>query len=69
MRDRIVKCMSERPIPIDGQPSLMLGLSIGIATLPGDSNDVAGIMAAADADMYRVKQASRAVREPALPSR
>jgi diguanylate cyclase (GGDEF)-like protein len=41
----------------DGE--LKIGLSIGVATLPGDADNAAALIAAADAAMYHAKQASR----------
>jgi diguanylate cyclase (GGDEF)-like protein len=40
-----------------------IGLSIGVATLPGDATSAVELIAAADAAMYQAKQASRC--EPA----
>lgn len=57
MRDRILKEKAFTTVPIGGQ-ELRLSLSIGMASLV-DTRDAMALMAAADADMYQVKQASR----------
>jgi len=44
------------PLP-DGE--IRIGLSIGVATLPGNAISAAELIAAADAAMYQAKQASR----------
>jgi diguanylate cyclase (GGDEF)-like protein len=51
----------------DGE--LTLGLSVGVATLPGDANTGAALIAAADAAMYQSKQAARFQPAPAVESR
>jgi len=51
----------------DGE--LRLGLSVGVATFPGDANTAAAFVAAADAAMYHAKQASRLQPAPAVESR
>jgi diguanylate cyclase (GGDEF)-like protein len=60
VRDRITRRVSCSPVTAGGV-SVPISVSIGIGTLPGDAEFVDGLMAAADADMYRVKQASRAL--------
>jgi diguanylate cyclase (GGDEF)-like protein len=65
VRDRILKEMVRAPVPVDGQ-QLSLSLSIGVASL-AETRNALELVAEADADMYRVKEASRA--EPALASR
>lgn len=62
VRDRILKETSRTSVPIGGQ-ALPLSLSIGIASST-EAHGAVALVAAADADMYRVKQASRA--EPAI---
>jgi diguanylate cyclase (GGDEF)-like protein len=57
VRDRILKEMARTTVPVGGQ-QLSLSLSIGIASLK--TRDALALVAAADADMYRVKEASRA---------
>jgi diguanylate cyclase (GGDEF)-like protein len=58
VRDRILQVLAGTPLPVDGG-RLTLSLSIGIASLPDDATASEGLIAAADSDMYRVKQASR----------
>jgi diguanylate cyclase (GGDEF)-like protein len=58
VRDRILHSLAATPVPLDGG-LLTLSLSIGIASLPDDATASEGLIAAADSDMYRVKQASR----------
>ena len=62
VRDRILQRIASTRVPLD-DGEFPVSLSIGVATLPGDAADAAGLIAAADAAMYHVKQASR----PALP--
>jgi len=57
VRDRILKDAYRTKLLMSGQ-EVRLSLSIGIASLANESN-AGGLIAAADADMYRVKQASR----------
>jgi diguanylate cyclase (GGDEF)-like protein len=65
VRDRILKETVRITVPVGGE-QLSSSLSIGIASL-AETRDAQELIAAADADMYRVKEASRA--EPALASR
>jgi diguanylate cyclase (GGDEF)-like protein len=58
VRDRILKQTACTTVPIGGQ-ELPLSLSIGMASLV-EAPEAVALVAAADADMYRVKQASRA---------
>jgi len=58
IRQRIQQEMARVAIPTQ-QGSLKIGLSIGIATLPGESDSADKLIAAADAAMYQSKQASR----------
>jgi diguanylate cyclase (GGDEF)-like protein/PAS domain S-box-containing protein len=46
------------PIPVAGQ-EVFVTASIGIAAFPGDGDDAEALLAAADAAMYRAKQAGR----------
>jgi diguanylate cyclase (GGDEF)-like protein len=57
VRDRILREAARAMVP-DGVRELPLSLSIGIASLR-ESMDAVALVAAADADMYRVKQESR----------
>jgi len=65
VRDRVMRHLAKTTVGA-GRHRIRVGVSIGIATLPGDSEDLAGLTAAADADMYRVKQASKVPRRPAV---
>ena len=58
VRNRILKQTARTTVPI-GDQDLPLSLSIGMASLV-EAPDAVALVAAADADMYRVKQASRA---------
>jgi diguanylate cyclase (GGDEF)-like protein len=58
VRERIIRCMNCSPVKA-GDLSLPVALSVGIGTFPGDADFIDGLIAAADADMYRVTQASR----------
>jgi len=62
VRDRILHSIAETRVPA-GALDLRIRLSIGMSTLDPD-NSAEQLVAAADADMYRVKQASRS--EPSL---
>jgi diguanylate cyclase (GGDEF)-like protein len=57
VRDRILREMARTIVPNGGQ-ELSLSLSIGVASLR-EATDAVALVAAADADMYRVKQESR----------
>jgi diguanylate cyclase (GGDEF)-like protein len=57
VRDRILKAMAVTTFPV-GSRELPLSLSVGMASLVED-RDAMALVAAADADMYHVKQASR----------
>ncbi len=46
------------PMDLDGVP-INIGLSVGIAFVPGAGTDVDGVLRAADAALYRAKQAGR----------
>jgi diguanylate cyclase (GGDEF)-like protein len=61
VRDRILNAIVQSPVPV-GSGQLTLSLSIGIANLPDDATVSEGLIAAADSDMYRVKQASRSLQ-------
>lgn len=65
VRKRIEQSMARTSIPT-AQGPLAVSLSIGLATLPGDADNAAAFMAAADASMYQNKQAahSRLAPEP-----
>lgn len=57
-RDRIARCLANSPLAV-GDEEIIITVSTGIATLPGDADTIDVLIAAADADMYRMKQASR----------
>ncbi len=59
VRNRILKETATAVVQVDGQ-ELSLSLSIGMATLPMDAADADTLLAAADAEMYRMKQAVHA---------
>jgi diguanylate cyclase (GGDEF)-like protein len=65
VRRRIQYQIARTLIPLAGG-EVRIGLSIGVATLPGDASSAAELIAAADASMYQAKQASRC--EPASVS-
>jgi diguanylate cyclase (GGDEF)-like protein len=60
--NRIMRVAAQAAVSI-GEQELPVSLSIGTATLSQDANSAAALIAAADADMYRVKQASRSERD------
>ncbi len=66
VRERIMRCMADTTLTV-GPQIVRLSISGGIATLPDDAEQVEGLVAAADADMYRVKQASRAPQPVSAP--
>jgi diguanylate cyclase len=57
VRNRILKQASHTSVPVGGQ-ELPMSLSIGMASLV-EARDAVTLVAAADADMYRVKEATR----------
>ena len=59
VRKRIMRGMGGLTVPV-GQQIVKVSVSVGIGTLPGDADDATALMAVADADMYRVKESSRA---------
>ena len=63
VRDRILDGIAQTPVAVEGR-QLTVTLSIGVANLPDDATGAQALIAAADADMYIVKQASRS--QPAL---
>jgi diguanylate cyclase (GGDEF)-like protein len=68
VRQRILQQIARTVVPItDGE--LRLGLSIGVATLPGNADSAGQLVAAADAAMYRVKQTSRFEHAPVADHR
>lgn len=67
VRDRIQRQIALTTVPVESG-ELNLSLSIGIASMPEHANDASGLMAAADAAMYRVKQASRSSRASRPPA-
>jgi diguanylate cyclase (GGDEF)-like protein len=62
VRARILRNAALTSVPVAGL-ELPLSLSIGIGSLLQDANNAAALVAAADADMYHLKQAARS--EPA----
>lgn len=58
VRDRILKECDRAAVSAQGH-QLRISLSVGIANLPGDAKNAEQLIAAADRDMYRVKQAAR----------
>jgi diguanylate cyclase (GGDEF)-like protein len=69
VRNRIARRIAGLRIPVAGGQSVTVSLSIGIGTMPGDADDVSGLMAAADAAMYRAKQAALSVAGIHPPAR
>ncbi len=68
VRQRIEQQIARTALPFaDGE--LRIGLSIGVASLPGDAGNAAELVAAADAAMYRAKQASRFKHAPVSDAR
>jgi diguanylate cyclase (GGDEF)-like protein len=63
VRRRIQYQIARTLVPM-ANGEVRIGLSIGVATLPGDASNTAGLIAAADAAMYQVKQASRCEPSP-----
>ncbi len=63
VRQRIQQQIARAMVPT-AAGQLSICLSIGVATLPGDAGSGAELVAAADAAMYRVKQASRLAPAP-----
>ena len=61
VRDRILHQIAKAVVPVEGE-DLSISLSIGQATLPGDADDSAALIAAADTAMYQAKTAFHAVR-------
>lgn len=61
VRERITRRMQDSTLAV-GPRKVRLSISAGLATLPDDAAQVEGLVAAADADMYRMKQASRALQ-------
>lgn len=61
-RDRILAAIAKTWVPI-GERSLSISASIGTATLPDEAGNAEELAAAADRDMYRVKQASRSEKQ------
>ena len=58
VRQRIQQQIARAVVPV-AAGQLTISLSIGVATLPADAGSAAELVAAADAAMYRAKQASR----------
>jgi diguanylate cyclase (GGDEF)-like protein len=60
---RILEKLEREPLPSEIRDAgMQIGLSIGVATYPRPLADVAGLVEAADAAMYRAKQAGGGVR-------
>jgi diguanylate cyclase (GGDEF)-like protein len=54
--DRILTAFRDEAFIGDGRGPVPIGLSIGVATLPGDGRTATDLIAAADAALYRVKR-------------
>lgn len=63
VRERIHHETLRTRVPI-GERELGVALSIGAANMPTDASGVEELIAEADADMYRLKQASKLHRDP-----
>ena len=68
VRDRILDAAAQTKVLVGEEVNVPISLSIGAATLGAGASDSQELIAAADAEMYRVKQASRAERRP-VPAR
>jgi diguanylate cyclase (GGDEF)-like protein len=67
VRRRIQHQIARTMVPLaDGE--VRIGLSIGVATLPGHASNTTELIAAADAAMYQAKQASRCDPAPVSAS-
>jgi diguanylate cyclase (GGDEF)-like protein len=70
LAERVRIGIEELALPVlDGEGSLRVTASFGVATLPGSSDDMRGLVAAADEALYRAKRAgkNRTVRADGLP--
>ncbi|MEI7893836.1 MAG: GGDEF domain-containing protein [Myxococcales bacterium] len=56
--EELRRAVVEHPYQYRGE-TLNPGLSVGVATLPGDAQDAAGVFRAADAAMYRAKRTGK----------
>jgi diguanylate cyclase (GGDEF)-like protein len=68
VRDRILDASAQTMVPVGEEAEVPISLSIGAATLSASEGHTQELIAAADAEMYRVKQVSRAERVP-VPAR
>jgi diguanylate cyclase (GGDEF)-like protein len=70
LAERIREAVEKLEVPrVDGDGSLRLQASFGVAALPESAADRAGLIAAADAALYRAKRAGRNRVERAEPVR
>jgi diguanylate cyclase (GGDEF)-like protein len=68
LAERIREAVERLQVPrVDGQGSLRLQASFGVAALPESALDREGLIAAADAALYRAKRAGRNRVERADP--
>src|SRR5581483_809870 len=61
VRDRIQAQMERTAVHTPEGEQIAIGLSIGLASLPAEAANAEELVAAADAAMYQVKQASRLI--------
>ena len=61
--ERLIEAFASSTFCHDGRLNVPIGVSIGVATFPGDGRTAAELIAVADAGLYRMKR-SRRVEEP-----
>jgi len=70
LAERVREALEQLRVPrVDGRGSLRPLASFGVAALPESAEDKAGLIAAADAALYRAKRAGRNRVERAAPAR
>jgi diguanylate cyclase (GGDEF)-like protein len=57
--DRLVEAFAAATFCHDGRLSVPIGVSVGVATFPGDGRTAAELIAVADAGLYRMKRTRR----------
>ena len=68
LAERVREAVERLSVPrVDGRGSLRLHASFGVAALPENADDKDGLIAAADAALYRAKRAGRNRVERAEP--
>jgi len=61
--ERLIEAFAGSTFCHDGRLNVLIGVSIGVATFPGDGRTAAELITVADAGLYRMKR-SRRVEEP-----